>query len=242
MAYTVMVIDDDLDILEQLKDGLQFKGYDALTFNDAYPALNHIRTHGLPHLILVDYGLPAMTGFELSKKLSALGDIPIIFISKKNDADLIAEGIESYADDFVTKPFDLRIVLAKVQRLLSRIYKFDYVQIPLIQIDKDVVVDFGNSRLTKKDEVIALTPTECRLLHVLMRNAGRIVTSATLISRAWPNEEVYEETLRVHMHRLRKKIEIDFPNPRYIQTERGVGYRFAALDELTISQLVPLQQ
>jgi len=242
MSYTVMVIDDDQDLLEQFKDGLQLKGYDALTFGDASPALLHIRKYGLPHLILIDYRLPEMTGFELSKKLKALGDIPIIFISKKNDPDLIIEGIENYADDFVTKPYDLRIVLAKVQRLLSRIYRFDYVQIPLIQIDEEVIVDFGNSRLTKKDEVIALTPIECRLLHILMRNAGHIVSSTMLISRAWPNEEVYEETLRVHMHRLRKKLESDFQNPRYIQTERGVGYRFAALDEVTISQLVPLQQ
>jgi DNA-binding response OmpR family regulator len=121
--------------------------------------------------------------------------------------------------------------------VLSRIVDFDYARSPLIRVDERVAVDFGNSKLVVENRPVMLTPTEANLLHILLRNAGRVVTSDMLIARVWPADEVYEDTLRVHMHRLRRKIEADVRHPKYIQTERGVGYRFMQVGTQSVRQM-----
>lgn len=225
----LVVVDDDEDLLLLLKDTFEAQGYEVCTFLDGPQTLRHVQSHGLPHLALIDLKLPNMHGFELSERLKALGDVPIVFLSTEGQTDTIVRGLNYYADDYVTKPFELAELIARVQRVLSRIHDFDYTRQPIIEVDKWLAVDFGNSRLLVGGETVVLTPTEANLLHILMRNAGTVVMIDTLIARVWPMEEVYEETLRVHMHRLRRKLEPDFRNPKYITTERGIGYRFIDL-------------
>jgi DNA-binding response OmpR family regulator len=176
-----------------------------------------------------------MHGFELSQKLKTMGDLPIVFITGDESPETVVKGLVHYADDYLIKPFQLRELAARVRRILSRIYEFDYVQQPLIEIDERVSVDFAKSKLIINGEITMLTPTEVGLLHVLVRNAGRVVTSDTLIARVWPADEVYEDTLRVHMHRLRRKLEPDIHHPKYIQTERGIGYRFLLAVDIRVS-------
>lgn len=226
----LLMVDDDKDLLELLRIEFEAEGYEVSAFHDGLQALKHVRKSGLPHLALIDLKLPSMHGFDLAEKLKALGDVPIVFLTSISEPDTIVNGLRRYADDYVTKPFEVRELQARVQRILSRIADYSYAQAPVIEVDENLSVDFGNSRLLVRGRTVMLTPTEATLLHILVRNAGRVVPSATLLARVWPRAEIYEDTLRVHMHRLRRKIEPDFHRPRYIFTERGTGYRFRLLD------------
>jgi DNA-binding response OmpR family regulator len=223
----IAVVDDDRKLAQLIKETFEAEGYQVAVFFDGLPFLRYLHDKGLPHLALIDLHLPSMHGFDLSKKLKSFGDVPIVFISNEDDVETVIDGLKRYADDFVTKPFDIRELLIRVQRVLSRIPNTGYIRSPVTRIDDRLGVDFGSSCLLVNGQSITLTPIETNLLYILIQNAGCVVSSDTLIARVWPTEEVYEETLRVHMHRLRRKLEPDYRHPRYIQTERGVGYYFA---------------
>lgn len=223
----LLIVDDDPQLLRLLKDTFEAESYQVTVVTDAPDALAYIQAAGLPHLVLIDLDLPSMHGHQLSERLKAMGDVPIIFITGTGDPATIADSLRRYADDYVVKPISVAELLARVARVLSRIVDFSYVQSPVIPIDEGLAVDFGHRRLLKHGRAIPLTPTEAALLHILMRNQGRVVPSETLIARVWPTTEVYEDTLRVHVHRLRRKLEEDIHRPAYIHTERGMGYRFA---------------
>lgn len=222
----VLVIEDDPNISKLISDYLSAHDYDVVSFIDGPDAIAHVKQHGLPHIALIDLTLPTMYGFEVSSKLKAMGDVPIIFVTSSSDTETIVQGLKRYADDFIVKPFDLRELEARVQAVLSRMPSLDYASQPVVVIDEHLSIDFAHNRLTVGDKTHSLTPTESILLHVLLRNAGRVVENRLLIARVWPSEEVFEDTLRVHMHRLRRKLEADSHHPHYIRTERGIGYMF----------------
>jgi DNA-binding response OmpR family regulator len=222
----VLLVEDDTSISKLIGEYLGKHGYQVTSFEDGPEALEHIRQHGLPHIALVDLGLPSMHGFELSNKLKSMADVPIIFVTSTGDTDTIVQGLKKYAEDFIVKPFELRELEARIQVVLARMPSLDYASEPIIHIDDSLSIDFAHNRIIVGGKTIGLTPTESILLHVLLRNAGRVVENRMLIARAWPSEDVYEDTLRVHMHRLRRKVESDSHHPHYIRTERGVGYMF----------------
>jgi DNA-binding response OmpR family regulator len=240
----VMVVEDDVNISKLISDYLSTHGYDVAAFLDGPDAIDYVKQEGLPHIALVDLALPTMHGFELSNKLKSMGDVPIIFVTSTSDTDTIVQGLKRYADDFIVKPFDLRELEARVQTVLSRMPSLDYASQPIIRVDDHLSIDFAHNRITIAGKHHSLTPTESILLHVLLRNAGRVVENRLLIARVWPSEDVYEDTLRVHMHRLRRKLESDSHHPHYIRTERGIGYMFTvrpqeaqtALQEQTASE------
>jgi DNA-binding response OmpR family regulator len=155
-----------------------------------------------------------------------MADVPIIFITATSDTDTVVQGLKKYAEDFIVKPFELRELEARVQVVLARMPSLDYASEPIIRIDDNLSIDFAHNRIVVNGKGYGLTPTESILLHVLLRNASRVVENRMLIARVWPSEEVYEDTLRVHMHRLRRKLEADSHHPHYIRTERGIGYMF----------------
>lgn len=223
----LVVVEDDAALRERITQALEYDGFTVSAFGDALPFKRYINAHGLPHLAIIDLKLPSMHGFQLSEDLKALGDVPIVFISNEDETETIIKGIEWYADDYLTKPFDLRELIVRVRRVLSRVPDFAYAQAPVVYIDAWLSIDFANGRILLGDgRALELTPTEASLLYILVNNAGRAVASDVLLARVWPFEEVYEDTLRVHMHRLRRKVEPDRRQPRYIQTERSIGYRF----------------
>ncbi|MBI1278629.1 MAG: response regulator [Anaerolineaceae bacterium] len=222
----VLVVEDDVNICKLINDYMSGHGFDVSTVMDGTDALDYIRERGLPHIALIDLSLPTMHGFELSSKIKAMADVPIIFVTSTSDTDTIVQGLRRYAEDFIVKPFELRELEARVQAVLARMPSLDYASEPIVQIDEHLQVDFAHNRLVLNNKVYSLTPTESILLHVLMRNAGRVVENRMLIARVWPSEDVYEDTLRVHMHRLRRKLESDSHHPHYIRTERGIGYMF----------------
>lgn len=222
----VLLIEDDTNVSKLITDYLTKTGYDVTGFSDGPEALEYVRQRGLPHIALVDLSLPSMHGFELANKIKSMADVPIIFVTSTGDKETIVQGLKKYAEDFIVKPFELRELEARIQVVLARMPSLDYASEPIVNVDEHLSIDFAHNRIMMNGKSIGLTPTESILLHVLLRNAGRVVENRMLIARVWPSEDVYEDTLRVHMHRLRRKLESDSHHPHYIRTERGVGYMF----------------
>jgi len=226
----ILIIDDEDNMRWILKRMLEKEGYYAYAFATTTDALTYIRRHGVPHLALIDIGLSTFPGdtegFTFSEELKRMGDIPIIFVSAKDDPDLIVHGLDRFAEDYVSKPFNQRELMARIRRVLKRFPDTYESQAPEVQIDDWLSINFAQNKVFAGHEEHSLTPTEASLLHILIRNAGRTIPAEMFIARVWSSEEIYGDTLRVHMHRLRRKIEPDHQNPRYILTVRGVGYRF----------------
>lgn len=222
----VLLVEDEETVSSVIIDFLGKHGYEVTAFDDGPEALEHVKDRGLPHIALLDLSLPTMHGFEIASKLKAMADVPIIFVTSSGDTETIVQGLKKYAEDFIVKPFELRELEARVEVVLSRMPSLDYASEPIIAVDDHLKIDFAHNRIITDGKSTGLTPTESILLHVLLRNAGRVVENRMLIARVWPSEDVYEDTLRVHMHRLRRKLESDSHHPHYIRTERGVGYMF----------------
>ena len=222
----ILLIEDDPNISKLITDYMARHDYDVTSTDDGPEALEYVKEEGLPHLALIDLALPTMHGFEVATKLKSMADVPIIFVTSTSDTETIVQGLRKYAEDFIVKPFELRELEARIEVVLSRMPSLDYASEPVVQVDDTLSIDFAHNRIMVHGKSHSLTPTESILLHVLLRNAGRVVENRMLIARVWPSEDVYEDTLRVHMHRLRRKLEADSHHPHYIRTERGVGYMF----------------
>jgi DNA-binding response OmpR family regulator len=222
----ILVVDDDPAILRLLGDKLENSGYEVLTAAGGKQALEILSRRGLPHLAIVDINMPGMSGMEFCEALQQFSDLPIVMLSAVDEEETIITSITRYAEDYITKPFSPRELVARVQRVLRRMGDFSYTLQLVTKIDGYLSVDFPHQRAYAGEIAIALTPTETKLLYLLIRNAGRTVTTDFLLRRLWPLDEVYEDTLRVHVHRLRHKIEPMPTRPRYILTERGLGYSF----------------
>jgi DNA-binding response OmpR family regulator len=176
----------------------------------------------------VDIMMPEMGGFEFCRTVQEFTDLPVIMLTAVDEEETVIRGIEHFAEDYITKPFSPRELVARVQRVLRRIGDFAYMVAPVARVDDRLAIDFTHQRAVVDSRPVDLTPTETKILYILMRNAGRTVTIEFLLRRLWPREDVFEDALRVHVHRLRHKIESVPCQPRYIVTERGLGYRFAA--------------
>jgi DNA-binding response OmpR family regulator len=170
--------------------------------------------------------MPGMDGFEFCEIVQQYADLPIIFLTAVDDEETIIRGIKYFAEDYVTKPFSPRQLAARVERILHRISDFSYAEGSKVRIDAVLDIDLAHQLAMVDGEPVKLTPIENKILHILMRNAPRVVTIRSLLERTWPQEEVAEDVLRVHMHRLRNKIEKNSNATKYIITERGTGYRF----------------
>lgn len=227
----LLIVEDDYITRTLLKEVLANDGYEVHTSSDAPEALVWLKRNGLPHLALVDLGLPSMHGFELCKDIKKMGDVPIVILTGDGSRQTVIAGIREYADDFITKPFDVEEVILRIRRVLSRVGDHSFAQSPVTVIDNHLSIDFPNQRIMIDGQAIELTPTEAGLLYHLVRNKGKIVTPETLMARVWPNEPVNPETLRVHMSRLRRKVSPGKDTPKYIYTERELGYSFRLGDE-----------
>jgi DNA-binding response OmpR family regulator len=225
-TYRVLVVDDDPAIARLVKDTLEGAGYRVLVANSGRHALDIIAQYGLPHLAIVDIYMPGMNGFEFCQAVQEYADLPVIMLSAIDEEETIIQGINRFAEDYVVKPFSARELAARVQRVLRRLGDYAYASDPIIHVDDDLDIDIAHQQALVKGRVVSLTPTETKLLYILMCNAGHAVSMDFLLRRLWPTDEVYEETLRVNVHRLRQKIEPMPSRPRYVLTERGQGYSF----------------
>jgi DNA-binding response OmpR family regulator len=234
--YHILVIDDSAMILRLVSSALEEAGFKVTTAASGEEGLEIIQRFGLPHLALVDINMPpGMDGFEFCEKVLDFSDLPIIMLTAIDHEETIVQAIDQFAEDYITKPFNNGELVSRIRRVLRRIGDFGYTNDPTIKIDRRLSVDFPNRKVIVDGADIPLTPTEAKLLYILLRSAGRTVTTDFLTRRLWPLERVGEDRLRVNIHRIRRKIEAEGGEP-YIMSERGIGYTFAVLPEVLLQK------
>lgn len=222
----ILVVDDNAYTLRLVKHTLTQAGYQVSTAVSGEEALTLIDRYGLPHLAVVDLHMPGMSGFEFCRNIHDFSDVPVIMLTAVANEETIIEGLDEHAEDYIVKPFNPPELVARVQRVLRRMDDYNYTLEATTKIDDRLKVNFPKRLAIVDGEDTSLTPTETKLLYILVRNAGRIVTTQFLLDRIWPLQNAQEDRLHVHIHRLRRKIEIDHNDPAYITAERGTGYRF----------------
>jgi DNA-binding response OmpR family regulator len=229
-TYRILLVDDDASLMFAVATKLRLAGYEVFSAGDGREALQFIDRFGLPHLAIVDIRMPVMDGLAFCRHVLQYSDLPIILLTAVDEEEVMVEAIRHYAEDYLTKPFSVRELEVRVERVLRRIGDFSYAHGPTITVDAQLSLDFAHQRVLRNQAPIQLTDTESKILYLLVRNANRPVTRDYLVRRLWPFEEVFEESLRVHIFNLRQKLEPDPRHPVYVVTERGIGYRFNALD------------
>ncbi len=231
----VLVVDDSRTALMSVKKvlesaeltNLQSQYYKVSTARSGEEALDLIKKQGLPHLAIVDINMaPKMDGFTFCKKLHAFSDVPVILLTSDDAESTVVAGLMRYAEDYITKPFRSDELKVRVWRVLQRMGDFSYTLEPLIKIDDRLQLNLPERYALIAGNTVSLTPTETKILYILLKNAGRIVRTDFLLRRIWPLEETYEDRLHPHIYRLRKKIEPNPKEPIYIIAEWGVGYTF----------------
>jgi DNA-binding response OmpR family regulator len=221
----VLLVDDDLTLLSLLARRVARAGFDVSTARSGPAALKQLEG-GWPGLIVVDLMMPGMDGFELCRRIKLLADLPIIVLSAVDESEAKVSALELYAEDYVTKPFDPDELIARIQRVLRR----SAAGSPQISLDGgDITVDLATRRVTTPDGTQQLTRTESRLLQVLATAPDRVVPTDELLDRVWTDSDGADPSyLWVTVRRLRRKIEPDPDMPRYLITERGIGYRLSS--------------
>ena len=218
----VLVVDDDRTLLSVLSRRVARAGYEVRTAPSGPAALRQLEEYW-PAIMVVDLMMPGMDGFELCRRVKQLADLPIIVLSAVDASEAKVSALELYAEDYVTKPFDPDELVARIQRVLRRAS----IGSPLVSLDGgDVEVDLTSRRLSTRSGTHQLTPTEARLLQVLAASVDRVVPTHELLNRVWTDADGADPSyLWVTVRRLRRKLEVDPDRPRYLLTERGVGYR-----------------
>jgi DNA-binding response OmpR family regulator len=227
-AESILIIDDDPLIREMVVLKLDQAGYEILSAASVQHALDLIQKFGLPHLAIVDIHMPERNGLEFCQEILGYSDLPIIMLTADDDLSTIIDAIEHFAEDYIVKPFNLNEMLVRVRRILRRVGDTDYAMAPDVRIDDRLTVNITTQTAVVDGASISLTPTECKLLHILLQHRNSVVRTDYLLKRIWPNEEIFEDALRVHVHRLRQKLAGPDNAQHYIITERGVGYRLMA--------------
>jgi two-component system KDP operon response regulator KdpE len=226
----VLVVDDEPDVIESIRLGftLQWREMEVLGAATGEAALDAVE-HEQPDVVLLDIGLPDIDGFEVVRQIRAFSDVPIVIVSARDDAMDKVKGLELGADDYVTKPFNHLELMARLRALLRRLSMPAPVSRAPSFRARDLEVDFAAQEARLGGQRLELTPTEYKLLYHLVRNAGHVLPHATLLAKVWGREYVDEvDYLRVYVRRVRDKLGDDPDQPRYIRTERGLGYRFIA--------------
>ena len=221
----ILLVDDEATIVQSLRYNLERSGYSVTAAGDGRTAVALVASEQ-PDLVILDIMLPLLDGIEACKEIRKTSSVPIIMLTAKDQEFDKVLALELGADDYVTKPFSLGEIIARVKARLRR------SEVDLEQRDEsitigEITIDRSRQRLTVRDETVALAPKEFRLLHVLMENRGRIVTRQMLLEKVWGYDfEGEHQTISVHVRWLREKIEIDPNNPRHIITVRSRGYMF----------------
>jgi DNA-binding response OmpR family regulator len=226
---TVLVVDDEPQILRLVHDYLDHSGFAVLTAATGPEALRSVRT-GSPDLVVLDLGLPGVDGLDVLRELRRAGGLPVIVLTARGEESDKLVGLELGADDYLTKPFSPKELVARVRAVLRR-SEGVLAGGDVIRVGDQVEIDLPRMQLTVEGRRVELTPTEFQLLAALARQPGRVFTRAQLLdSIHGVAVESYERAIDAHVKNLRRKIEADPRSPRYLLTVFGVGYRFADLE------------
>ncbi len=217
----VLLVDDDATLRRTLGIGLRAEGHEVLIAADGRSALQALR-EDKPDIVVLDLGLPDLSGVEVLRRLRAWSTIPVVVLSARAESTEKVQALDLGADDYVTKPFGMEELLARVRASARRAGS----DVPVLEAG-DLVIDLPARRVTKSGSVVRLTPTEWGLLEMLVRTPGRLVSQRDLLHEVWgPTYGRETNYLRVYVGGLRKKLEDDPSRPRHLITEPGMGYRF----------------
>jgi two-component system KDP operon response regulator KdpE len=220
----ILVVDDESQITRVLKTTLSTQGYVVRTASNGEEALQELRNWG-PDLLVTDLRMPKMDGLELCRRVRADSRIPVIVLSVKGEEDIKVQALDAGADDYVTKPFSVNELLARVRAALRRASSPE-PDIPVLEMG-DFRIDVPSRIVTVRSQEVKLTPTEFDLLLYFAKHPGKVITHKKLLAAVWgPNSVEQPEYLRVFIGQLRKKLETQEGSPHYILTEPWVGYRF----------------
>ncbi|WP_243062816.1 response regulator [Humibacter sp. RRB41] len=224
----IVVADDDRQMLGALRIILTAHGYDVLVAADGRQALD-AAIEGHPDLVVLDLGMPGLDGLAVIDAIRGWSTVPILVISGRTDSAEKVDALDRGADDYVTKPFATDELLARIRALVRRMPTAD--DEPRVAF-ADVIVDLATRRVTRADSPVRLTPTEWRILELLVRNPDRLITRETILTEVWgPHHTSDSGYLRLYLAQLRKKLEADPAHPRHLITEAGMGYRFVPQGE-----------
>ena len=219
----VLVVDDDQHLLKALRITLQAHGYTVETAADGEAALI-AASRNPPGIVVLDLGLPDMDGAAVLRELRRWSTAPVLVLSARHSSSDKVDALDAGADDYITKPFGLEELLARLRALLRRAPEATE---PSTVDTPEFSVDLGRRIVTRNGEPVRLTPTEWSILELLVRNPGKLITQQQILASVWgPAYEKEANYLRVYMAQLRRKLEADTGNPRHLLTEAGVGYRF----------------
>ena len=226
----VVVIDDSPEIIEvvSLCFQLRWSGAELISASTGTEGLELVESES-PDIVILDIGLPDMEGFEVLREIRRFSQVPVIMLTvRKEDTD-VARGLEMGADDYISKPFSHIELVARVQAVLRRIQGTPVTSEERPFISGKISVDFARNDVTVNDKPVKLTTTESKLLHLLIRNEGRLVTHESLLTRIWgENYSDARDLLRVHIQHLRQKLGDSVESPTIIVTEHGMGYKFVS--------------
>ncbi len=225
-AKLILVVDDEPRMRRFMRMNLDLEGYRVIEANNGMEAIDRVR-EDLPDLVLLDVMMPEMDGFEALRLIRKTSSVPIIMLTVKGDEEDRVRGLELGADDYVTKPFSPRELASRIKAVLRRSEMPAPADQSIIKVDDRLQLDFNRRQVIVEGKEIKLRPTEYRLLYHLVNNAGWTLPHETLLAKVW-GHEYRDEThyLRLYITYLRQKIEEDPTHPKYILTERGLGYRF----------------
>ena len=227
MARTILVVEDETTLRETLADALEAEGFRVVQAGDGRDALARFRADR-PDLVLLDLMLPELSGVEVCRIIRAESSVPIVMLTAKDSELDKVVGLELGADDYVTKPFSLRELSARIRALFRRSEQGVAVESPPAVVDLDrVQVDLAGHRLLRDGQALPIKPKAFDLLAFLIRHPGQVFTRDQLLERVWGYDYAGEtRTVDVHVHWLRSQVEADPGTPRFIHTVRGVGYVF----------------
>ena len=224
----ILVVDDDPQILDAVTIGFQLQWQDATVIpaTDGQMGLQRFYEQD-PDVVVLDVTMPGKNGFEVLSEIRRISDVPVIMLTARSEEIDQVRGLEAGADDYVVKPFSHLALLARVKAVLRRAELPPPVRALPDFIAGDLAINFQNHQVTLRGEPVKLTPVEYKLLYHLVRNAGRLMPHQALLDRVWGAEYgATPDYLKVFISRLRAKIEPDASVPRFIENERGLGYRF----------------
>src|SRR5574342_1252308 len=226
VRHRILVVDDEPRMIRFIRMNLEHDGFEVVEAADGLAALKQVRDT-LPDLVLLDVAMPELDGFETLRALREISSIPVIMLTARGEEDDRVRGLELGADDYITKPFSPRELVSRVKAVLRRTEGATGSMHGLIEVDEHLKMDFDRREVWKDGKVVKLRPTEYRLLYHLVQNAGWVVTYDQLLSKVWGYEYRDEpHYVRLYINYLRQKLEEDPANPKYVLTERGIGYRF----------------
>ncbi len=231
MVTTIMVVEDEAALAGVVRDYLTREDYRVLTVGDGLAALDLARTRQ-PDVVILDVMLPGLDGVEVCRRLRQFSDAYVLMLTARAEEIDTIVGLSAGADDYLTKPFSPRELVARIKALLRRPRGAAREEEPPVRRFGELVLDEGRLEVTRRGEPVALTTREFRILATLAAHPGRVFTRAQMLTQVWGDAYYDDHVVDVHVGNLRKKIEDDPAHPRYVETVRGAGYRFGVRPEV----------